>query len=257
VLHAEDKTLAMKKNILFLLLIVIFTQPSCTKESKGFISTAGKGGSMARFTISGDHLYTVDKTKLKVYDISNAASPILTSTEEVGFEIETIYPFKDKLFIGSTSVVHIFSIEDPDHPKKLSTALSPQVIRRCDPVVAKDSVAYATLRTNNSCGGGIQSILAVYDIRDELNPVQIGQYPLFEPYGLGYIDSAVYVCDKTSLAVFNISLPYQPQRILQLNDGEYLDVIPDDNTLVCWVKEGIILYDISNRFDPKLIVKIQ
>ena len=66
---------------------------------------------MARFTIAGNYLYVVDKTHLKVFNVSEASLPVLKSNIEVGFEIETIYPFRDKLFIGSTSVVHIFSIE--------------------------------------------------------------------------------------------------------------------------------------------------
>lgn len=248
----------MRKVSLYIIITVFLCHLSCTKDSgaKGFINTSGKGGSLARFTISGNYLYTVDKSMLKVYNISNAASPQLTSTEEVGFEIETIFPFKDKLFIGSTSVVHIFSIEDPEHPEKLSTAISPSVLRRCDPVVAKDSVAYATLRTNAACGG-TQSILAVYDIRDVLSPIQVNQYPVNEPYGLGYADSALYVCDKYSLMVFNIAKPYEPQFVRSIPENEYFDVIAENNTLVCWVKEGVVLFDISTRLEPRLITKIQ
>lgn len=248
----------MRKISLYIIVTAFLCHLSCTKDSgaKGFINTSGKGGSLARFTISGNYLYTVDKSMLKVYNISNAASPQLTSTEEVGFEIETIFPFKDKLFIGSTSVVHIFSIEDPEHPEKLSTAISPSVLRRCDPVVAKDSVAYATLRTNAACGG-TQSILAVYDIRDVLSPIQVNQYPVNEPYGLGYADSALYVCDKYSLMVFNIAKPYEPQFVRSIPENEYFDVIAENNTLVCWVKEGVVLFDISTRLEPRLITKIQ
>lgn len=211
---------------------------------------------MARFTIAGNFLYTVGKTNLKVYNISNPEIPVLTSDEEVGFEIETIFPFKDKLFIGSTSVVHIFSIENPSKPQKLSTAISPTVMRRCDPVVAKDSVAYATLRTNGPCGG-IASILAVYDIRDVLNPIQVSQVQIAEPYGLGYADNALYVCDKTSLLVFDISKPFEPQLVGNLYNEEFIDVIADSNTLIAWVKQGVVLYDISNKLNPQLISKIQ
>lgn len=229
----------------------------CSKDAaRSFAQNgAGQGGSLARFAITGNYLYTVDKEKLRVFNISDAANPILKTTVNIGFEIETIYPFKDKLFIGSTSVVHIFSIDNPEQPQKLSTAISPQVLRRCDPVVAKDSVAFATLRTNAACGG-TQSILAVYDITDITKPVQKATYPIPEPYGLGYADNALYVCDKNSLMVFDISQPYQPEFLRSLNDGSYVDVIPYSNTLICWVKEGVILYDISNRFTPQLITKI-
>ena len=252
------KTLTMKKYIIYLCILFVVTQNlSCTKESavKGNINTSGTGGSMARFTIVGNYLYVVDKTHLKVFNISEVSSPVLKSNIEVGFEIETIYPFRDKLFIGSTSVVHIFSIEDPEQPEKLSTAISPQVFRRCDPVVAKDSVAYATLRTNNECGG-TQSILAVYDIRNVLAPVQVTEVPVTEPYGLGYADSALYVCDRSSLIVFDITDPFNPVWKTQIFGDSYFDIIPYGNTLVCWIQNGVALFDIENRLAPELITTI-
>jgi hypothetical protein len=228
----------------------------CTKDgAKAFTPVTGQGGSLARFAIAGNYLYTVDKEKLRVFNISDAANPALKNTVTIGFEIETIYPFKDKLFIGSTSVVHIFSIDNPEQPQKLSTAISPQVLRRCDPVVAKDTVAFATLRTNGACGGA-QSILAVYDIKDIINPVQKATFPVVEPYGLGYVDDVLYVCDRDNLLVLDISAPYQPKLVRSLNHGSYVDVIPYDNTLICWIKDGILLYDNSNPSSPQLITKI-
>jgi hypothetical protein len=204
----------------------------------------------------GNYLYTVDKENLKVFNITNAAQPVFVRTVPVGFEIETIYPFKDKLFIGSTSVVHIFSITDPANPQKLSVAISPSVLRRCDPVVAKDTVAYATLRTNAECGG-TQSILAVYDIRDVLNPVQKAQYPVLEPYGLGYQDNALYVCDKQrGLMVFDITQAYNPQFVRSIQNVQPIDVIPYGNVLVVWTNVGMNLYDITNKLNPVLITQI-
>lgn len=216
----------------------------------------GAGGSLARFAIVGNYLYTVDKSDLRVYDISNAGDPVFKRTVPVGFEIETIYPFKDKLFIGSTSVVHIFSIQDPSYPTKLSVAISPNVIRRCDPVVAKDSVAYATLRTNGPCGG-TQSVLAVYDIKDITNPVLKKSVPVSEPYGLGYSGNTLYVCDKNAgLMVFDITQPYDPVFVRNLQGGNYIDVIPFGNVLICWVTTGMILYDISTPSNPSFITAI-
>ena len=246
----------MKKLLLILLLpVAIITATQCGKDTNAS-TTSGSGGSTARFAISGNYLYTVDNANLKVFDISTANDPVLKNTVAVGFEIETIYPFKDKLFIGSTSAVHIFSINDPESPAKLSTAISPEVMRRCDPVVAKDTVAYATLRTNGPCGG-IQSILAAYDIKDITKPVQKATYGVTEPYGLGYADTALYVCDRQGLYVFNIEKAFQPILRKTFNDGWYLDVIPYNNTLICQVQDGLTLYDISKRMDPKLITKIK
>lgn len=251
----------MKKNIFYLLFILLFFG-RCEKDSSGVFNSAGnatvgQGGSLARFAIVGNYLYSVDESQLKVFDINIPDNPVLRSTQDVGFAIETIFPFKDKLFIGSTSQVYIFSITDPADPKKLSSAISPEVLRRCDPVVAKDTVAYATLRTNGPCGG-VQSILAVYDIKDITNPVQVATYSVGEPYGLGYSGDVLYVCDRQNgLLVLDISQPYQPVPVnITINDGFYIDVIPYQNTLICWVTTGIILYDITDNRNPVLIAKI-
>lgn len=230
----------------------------CEKSDSEFAAAPGNtgvGGSMARFTIVGNYLYSVDEQKLRVFSIINPSNPILRSTVTVGFEIETIYPFGDKLFIGSTSVIHIFSIDDPESPKKLSTAISPTVMRRCDPVVAKDSVAYATLRTNGPCGG-FNSQLVAFDIRDITKPVQRFSTTVSEPYGLGYSDTVLYVCDKTRLLVYNISSVYDPQLIRQITGNWFMDVIAYGNTLICWVNDGVILYDITDKTLPQFIAKI-
>ncbi|HUQ64513.1 MAG TPA: hypothetical protein VM101_00030, partial [Flavitalea sp.] len=111
---------------IFVILSILFLF-SCTKsaDSAASFGGTGQGGSLARFTIAGNYLYTVDQENLKVYNIANPSQPVYVRTITVGFEIETIYPFKDKLFIGSTSVVHIFDITDPSNPQKLSEAISP------------------------------------------------------------------------------------------------------------------------------------
>lgn len=233
---------------------------TCTKENSSNSAAAapgnGVGGSMARFTIVGSWLYTVDKEKLNVFSIADPANPVFKKSVDAGFEIETIFPFKDKLFLGSTSVIHIFSIDDPENPQKLSTAISPTVMRRCDPVVAKDSVAFATLRTNGPCGG-MQSTLVSFDIRDIAAPVQRASIPVSEPYGLGYTDSILYVCDRyQGLIVFNIKDAYNPSMITSIPGEWYLDVIAYNSTLICWISDGMILYDITDPASPQFIAKI-
>lgn len=221
-------------------------------------SPSGQGGSLARFAIVGNYLYAVDQENLSVFKVQDAANPQHIKTIRVGFEIETIFPFKDKLFIGSTSVVHIFSIDNPENPAKLSVAISPTVLRRCDPVVAKDTVAYATLRVSGACGG-VQSVLACYDIKNVLNPVQKSVVFVGEPYGLGYKEDVLYVCDKTGgLLLFDISNAYQPRHLKALHDADwYIDVIPYNDVLICWTGTGAMLYNITDQRNPQLLTSIQ
>lgn len=240
------------------ILLLLACEKTALNDSSAFGGggATGHGGSMARFTIAGNYLYAVDKQNLNVFDITNPANPVLKRIVQVGFEIETIYPFKDKLFIGSTSVVHIFSIDDPANPQKLSVAISPEVFRRCDPVVAKDTVAYATLRSNSNCGG-TNSILAVYDIKNITQPVQKFSVQVSEPYGLGYLNNTLYVCDKLSgLMIFDITQAYKPVFVKSIKDGDYIDVIAYDNILICWITKGMLLYDVSDNKNPVLLTTI-
>lgn len=246
------------KKIMMVILVAALATTNCSKSDSSALSatTTGAGGSLARYAILGNYLYAVDNTSLKVFDITIGNNPILKTTVNIGFEIETIYPFKDKLFIGSTSVVYIYDVRNPEQPVKLGEAISPQILRRCDPVVAKDSVAFATLRSNGPCGG-VQSILAVYDIKNINKPVQKTFVNMSEPYGLGYSDTALYVCDKNSgLTIFSILDTFNPIKIKSIKDGDYIDVIPYNNQLLCWITDGLLIYDITNVGNPIKIAKI-
>jgi hypothetical protein len=246
----------MRKYPFLLPLICVFFW-QCTKSSTAAVgSAAGQGGSLARFAIVGNYIYAVDDQQLHVWDIRDGANPVEIKKIAAGFSIETIYPLNDKLFLGSSSAVYIFDISDPSDPKKLSTAISPSTLRHCDPVVAKDTVAFATLRSNGPCGG-IRSILAVYDIRDISNPVEKGSLGFPEPYGLGYSGDILYVCDKMlGLVVLDISNAWYPVQIGSVRDGDYVDVIPYGSVLICWTSDGMILYNISDNRNPSLIAKI-
>ena len=104
----------------------------------------GQGGSMARFTIVGDCLYTVDHTTLKVVDITNPAHPgaMPFKDVELGFDIETIFCYDDMLFIGSRSAMHIYDISRPHYPSELSVT---RHFTSCDPVVADGGYAYGII----------------------------------------------------------------------------------------------------------------
>jgi len=242
--------------LLFLLLLVaLFT--ACSKDAAQSVSfQGGQGGSTARFAINGAYLYTVDASQLRTYNLTDPSNPNPVNTQDVGFEIETIFPFGNRLFIGSTSVIHIFNIDNPAKPEKLSVAISPTVMRRCDPVVAKDTVAFATLRTGGPCGG-FQSILAVYDIKDIANPVQRASFGLNEPRGLGYADTVLYVCDPPGLRMFSIKDAFKPRYLGDLTDGDFYDVIPYGNLLFSQTKTGGFIYDISKTAAPVKLSQLQ
>lgn len=245
----------MKKNIIIFLSLT-FLLFSCEKESvSGATSASGAGGSTARFTINDNFLYVVDNTNLKAFDISNTnVAPVLKSTTNVGINIETIFPYQDKLFIGSSFSMHIYSLQNPEKPTRLAEAV--YIVRMsCDPVVAKDSTAYATLNATGPCGGGL-SQLVVYNIKDITRPVLQTTRSLLAPHGLGISDSALYVCDAVGLNVYNIRNSYSPQLLRTITGDTFFDVIPYGNILICQVTGGIALYDITSRHQPVFLSRI-
>ena len=249
------EVIAMKKNLIIILSFALLLN-SCEKESTSDKSSStGAGGSTARFTISGNFLYVVDHTSLKAFDISNpSAAPVLKSTTDVGVNIESIFPYQDKLFIGSSFSMYIYSLANPAQPTRLAKA-DYMVRMSCEPVVAKDSTTYSTLNTTGPCGG-TQSRLAVYDIKDITNPILKASIPLLNPGGLGISDSALYVCDGTGLKVFNVHNTYAPQLLITITGETFFDVIPYGNILICQVSGGIALYNISNRYQPVFLSKL-
>ena len=232
---------------------------SCSKDSgsnSAAAAASGAGGSTAKFTISGNYLYVVDHTSLKSFDISSPSGPVLKDKTDIGINIETIFPYGDKLFIGSSFSMHIYSLSNPAKPAKIARA-DYAIRMACDPVVARDSVAYATLRATGPCGGG-QSALVVYNIKDISSPQLVRTVGLLSPYGLGVKDSALYVClGSGGLQVFNVKNAYQPLFGNTITNETFFDVIPYNNILICQVKGGFALYNIgSNPLQPVFLSKI-
>ena len=232
---------------------------SCSKESEANgAASAGAGGSTARFTIAGNYLYVVDNVSLKAFDISSNSTPVYKSKTEIGINIETIFPYQDKLFIGSSSTMYIYSLSDPSRPTQLGKA-EYTIRMSCDPVVARDSVAYATLRSTGRCGGS-QSTLVVYNIKNISSPILMNTVFLTTPYGLGIKNNSLYVCDgQNGIRVFNITNTYNPIQVseIRMNNTTFYDVIPYGNILIAQVNDGFILYDIgTNPMQPAFLSRI-
>src|SRR5690606_15247949 len=65
----------------------VFFQASGTKSNVS-VSPVGMGGSMARFTIAGNYLYTVDNHSLKCFSISYPVNPVKKNDIMAGIRSE-------------------------------------------------------------------------------------------------------------------------------------------------------------------------
>jgi hypothetical protein len=241
-------------SLLFAAAALIVSAGSCNKGNEAYTGPdVGTGGSLARFTITLNHLYVVDSRKLYTFSLYDPANPVKVFTNEIGFDVETIFTWKDKLFIGSRDAMYVYSVANPGEPSLLGTA---NHVRACDPVVANDSIAYVTVRTGSNCGGNNNALL-VYDLKNVLQPVQKNVINLQNPHGLGIQDNTLFVCDeKYGLKVYDISMPYTPIQKAKITGETFYDCIPYENILICMINGGIAIYDITDRDNITLLSKI-
>lgn len=214
---------------------------------------SGIAGSMARFAIVENVLYTVTTQKLMIFDISNEQSPVARGEKAIGFNIETIFPYKNYLFLGSQSGMQIFDNSNPLVPTWISTYSH---IMSCDPVVVQGQYAYVTLRTASACMRGANQ-LEIIDISNPKAPKLINVISMINPHGLGVDGDKLFVCEgNNGLKVFDISNPVSPLLQLTLSNIETYDVIPNNNVLIVTGKGGISQYDYSKKGELTLLSQI-
>src|SRR4051794_22846375 len=105
--------------LLFILLFTAVMFYACSKENNTAAAdaTTGKGGSLARFTITGNYLYAVSNHNLFAYSLTQPGKPELVYTSPMNFDIETIYPYNNYLFLGTKTGLYIYSLAKPEQPE--------------------------------------------------------------------------------------------------------------------------------------------
>ena len=218
-------------------------------DSGGVIGT---GGSLARFTIVQNNLYAVDNTTLTTIDIANPTQMILEDQQDVGFGIETIFPFDNTLFIGSNTGAYIYGIDGEGIPSELSFF---EHAMACDPVVSDGDYAYVTIRSGRACDFlGDANILEIYDIASLENPIQITQVAMNNPRGLSVDGNLLFVCDgNQGLVVFDVTDRTNPIVLSREMGFEANDVIAQNNIALVVSPDGIRQFDYT---DPTSLTEL-
>lgn len=234
------------KYALFVLYIVALNIiVSCSKDTNSTpeSSDTGQGGSTSQFTIVGNYMYVVDNQNLKVFDLVNPENPVFFKEKAIGFDIETIFGYRNKLFIGSQWGMYIYDLSIPTAPEFVSEYSH---IYSCDPVVANDSLAFVTLRSASDCRAGSQTNqLDVIDISDIYYPKLIDSYAMSSPIGLGIDGDYLFVCDD-GIKVLDFSNSNNLFIRDHIYDLETYDVIPNDGILIVTGPDGLYQFDYSN-----------
>jgi hypothetical protein len=241
----------MKKIQLITIILGIFFFQNCQQYGEVSPAGVGKGGSLARFTLGDGTLYVVSAFDMNVFDVkTNPATPNKLKTVNLGFGAETIFPYKNMLFIGTTTGMKIFDNQDPTNPKLLSTYTH---IFSCDPVVVQGDYAYVTLRSGTNCQRGRNS-LDIVNIKNPASPQLVKSIPMQNPHGLAVDGDNLFVCEGTfGFKTFFLSTTTNPEEVENLGEVVSYDVIPNQKRLIITGQNGIFQYDYSN---PKKLKKL-
>jgi hypothetical protein len=214
----------------------------------------GMGGSMARFTILKDYLYAVTYSDLNVINIATPQNPTFSNKSSIGNSvIETIYPFKDKLFIGSNNGMYIYDVSTAGSPVKQGQFTH---ARACDPVVADDQYAWVTLRSGTVCQG-FTNQLEVVKISNLQSPSLLKTYSMTSPHGLSKDDQLLFICDgKDGLKIYNAADANNIQLIKHISGIETYDVIAWSGLALVVAKDGLYQFDYKDLTNIRLISKI-
>jgi len=225
-------------------------------STTSFSSSGGKastGGSMARFAIQSNHLYAVTNTSLQVLDLIKPLQPQWKTTVNLGWGIETIYPFKDKLFVGSNDGMRILNASNPANPQVTGTFSHARV---CDPVIANDKYAYVTLRAGTRCFGNTNQ-MDVVNVSDISNPSLVKSYPFTNPRGLGMDGNVLFLCEGPSeVKILNTTNPLSVVTTQIISIAESYDVICADGLAIITAKDGIYQYSYTPAGTATLLSKI-
>jgi hypothetical protein len=230
----------------FFVFVILLAALSCQQNGSDSPSPgSGVGGSTARFTISGNTLYIVGATTLQAYDVTNSSDPRPGAKTTIGTGVETIFPYRNNLFIGTQTGMFIYDISQPASPKQVSTYTH---IQSCDPVVAQGNYAYVTLRSGTNCRNQTANTLDVVDLSNLSNPKLLGSYPMKNPHGLGVDGNRLFVGEGDyGLRVLDISNPAAVQPVQYIDSVKAYDVIPYQKRLIVTGPAGIAQYDYADQ----------
>lgn len=210
-------------------------------------------GSMSRFGFYQNYLYVVLNNQMSIFDLSGDKPIKAVDNMHVGGNVETIFSYKDYMFMGTPTGMLIYSVADPLKPEYQSMMWH---VYGCDPVVVEDDIAYVTVHSGNNCGQNFNELI-ILDVKDVKNPQPIVSYTMTKPKGLGIDNGTLFLCDD-GLKIYNASDPQtlMANRLAHYSGMEGYDVIPHDNVLMMIADDGIYQYDYSNLKEIKQLSKL-
>ena len=217
-------------------------------------NSTGVTGSMSRFTIYSDKLYSVINNSMTIFDLSAEKPSKVAENIYIGRNVETIFSYKDNMFMGTPTGLIIYSVKDPIKPEFQSSISH---VYGCDPVVVENDIAYVTVHSGNLCGQNTNELIII-NVNDVKNPKQIVSYAMTNPKGLGIDNGKLFLCDD-GLKIYKVGDPQTllSNRLAHFMDMDGFDVIPYNNVLMMIAEDGLYQYDYSDLSKINLLSTLE
>lgn len=215
--------------------------------------STGINGSMSRFSIYNDYLYSVINNYMNIFDLSAAKPTKAAQDFYIGRSVETIFSYKDYMYMGTPSGMLIYSVKNPLKPEFQSSLTHAY---GCDPVVVENDLAYVTVHSGNLCGQNTNELFIV-DVSNPKSPKQLVSYTMTNPKGLGIDNGKLFLCDD-GLKIFNNSNPQTllANQLAHFKNINGYDIIAHNNVAMMIAEDGIYQYDYSDLNHIKLLSKL-
>lgn len=235
---------------------IAFSSAASVISGKGI----GVTGSTSKYAIVDNYLYALTSSELKAINISQPDAPKAATTTTVTWGLETVFPFKNNLFLGTQTGMYIYGLSNPEKPNQLSLFVH---ARLCDPVIADDKYAFVTLHSNNNpstsfftCMGDLNQ-LDIIDITDVTKSKWLKSYNLTRPYGLSKDGNLLFICDsEAGLKIFDATDPLNLKTPKTLAIGTTSDVIALNGIAYVTTSEGLYQFSYKNTNNITLLSKI-
>lgn len=235
---------------------VINFNGSIATGTGGGTSTTSVSGSITKFALIDDYLYIMNNFDLIPINISDPLNLTTSASTQVWMNVETLFPSGDKLYMGTTTGMMIYSTTTPTTPEHLGTMFHQTA---CDPVVVQGDYAYVTIRSGTTCMGDINQ-LDVVDISNPSSPTVQASFLLTNPHGLGVKGDVLYICDGSDgLKVFDNTNPLTVgnNMISNFTSIQAIDIIPIGDIAIVLTTDGVYQYDCSDVQNIQYLSKIQ
>jgi hypothetical protein len=213
----------------------------------------GVNGSMSSFALYSNYLYSVMNSQMSIIALGGEQPAVVQNDIYIGYNVETLFNYKNAMFMGTPTGMLIYSLEKPTEPKYCSLV---QHVYGCDPVVVEDDLAYVTVHSGNACGQNNNQLIII-NVEDFYHPQEIVAYQMTHPKGLGIDSKTLFVCDD-GLKIFRADNPQtiMANPLAHFSAMKGYDVIPFENTLMMIAEDGIYQYDYSDLQNITLISKL-